>query len=515
MARFLKFSNVSFAYDGMIGNLFEDVEAYFPEGGWTGIVGANGCGKTTLLRLAAGELAPSSGTVDSFGKARYVVQRTDFPPNDFEDFLCANDASAVTWRARLGIRTDWASRWETLSHGERKRAQIGTALWQEPGVLALDEPTNHLDEEAKATLLKALKAFHGAGLVVSHDRDFLDTLCSQCLFIFPPQATMRPGGVTAGLEQDRREQSFRRARDSEAKNDARHLREAAQRRFELAQQTAAKNKAARNAKIDPQDHDGRAKRNLAKLTGKNAWAVSQSAALGKRAAKAEASRRGLTPRKEYEMGFWLDGGERSRRDYVLSLDAGEITLGNGRLLRFPEIRVRPDDRIALTGCNGVGKTTFLRHILSFANVPEEKLLIVPQEITEAESAKILADVKKLGRESLGRVMTSVSRLGSRPGHLLESECPSPGEIRKILLALGVDRGIHLLAMDEPTNHLDLPGIECLEEALAECPCALLLVSHDRRFLAKTTHIEWHFEETGANVALAIRSMPELDILAEN
>ena len=499
MARFLKFSNVSFAYDGMAGNLFEGVEAYFPEGAWTGVVGANGCGKTTLLRLAAGELEPATGSIGSLGRACYVVQRTDFPPDGLEDFLVAHDAVAVAWRARLGVSPDWSGRWETLSHGERKRAQIAVALWREPGVLALDEPTNHLDEAAKATLLKALKAFPGAGLIVSHDRDFLDALCSQCLFIFPPQATMRPGGVTEGLEQDRREQTFRRARDTEAKDDARHLREAAQRRFELAQQTAAKNKAARNAKIDPQDHDGRAKRNLAKLTGKNAWAVTQSAALGKRAAKAEASRRGLAPRKEYEMGFWLDGGERSRRDYVLSLDAGAITLGDGRRLRFPEIRVRPDDRIALTGSNGIGKSTFLRHILPFANVPEDKLLVVPQEITEAESSRILAEVKELGSEALGRVMTSVSRLGSRPGRLLSSESPSPGEIRKILLALGVDRGVHLLVMDEPTNHLDLPGIECLEEALAECPCAMLLVSHDRRFLAKTTRIEWRFAESGPGV----------------
>ena len=505
MSRFLKFSKVSFAYDGMVGNLLEDVEALFPEGTWTGVVGANGCGKTTLLRLAAGELEPSSGSVGSIGKACYVVQRTDFPPDGLDDFLAAHDALAVTWRARLGVDPSWAGRWDTLSHGERKRAQIAAALWQEPGVLALDEPTNHLDEAAKATLLKALQAFSGAGLVVSHDRDFLDALCSQCLFIFPPRATMRPGGVTAGQEQDRREQDFLRARDTEAKDDARRLRASAQRRFEVAQQTAAKNKAARNARIDPQDHDGRAKRNLAKLTGKNAWAVSQSAAIGRRAAKAEASRRGLAPRKEYEMGFWLNGGERSQRDYVLSLDAGELTLGDGRLLRYPEIRVRPDDRIALTGSNGIGKSTFLRHILPHANVPAEKLLVVPQEISEAESAKILAEVKELGSESLGRVMTSVSRLGSRPGRLLASESPSPGEIRKILLAMGVDRGIHLLVMDEPTNHLDLPGIECLEDALAECPCAMLLVSHDQRFLSKITRQEWHFAEAEPGVvALQVR-----------
>ena len=491
--RFLKFEKVSFAYPGMAEPLLENVNAYFPEGGWTGIVGANGCGKTTLLKIASGELEASGGRVSSFGKAYYVVQRTDAAPDDYEDFLCAYDPVAVECRYRLGINEDWTGRWETLSHGERKRVQVGVALWHEPEVLALDEPTNHLDAKTREILLGAMLDFKGAGLVVSHDRAFLDALCSQCLFIFPPQAVMRPGGVTDGLAQDRKEQAFQRERDSEAKDEARRLRAAAQARREVAEQAATKNKAARSRKIPANDHDGREKRNLAKLTGKNAWAFSASAAIAKRAAKSEAARHAFNPRKEYEMGFWLNGGERSERNAVLSLESGELVLGDGRKLVHPELRVGPADRIAITGENGIGKSTLIRHLLPLVNVPSEKLLSVPQEITEAESARIHAEVKALGKADLGLVMTSVSRLGSRPGRLLQSECPSPGEIRKILLAMGVNRGIHLLVMDEPTNHLDLPSIECLEEALSECPCAMMLVSHDERFLGGLTTIRWHLE----------------------
>ena len=502
MARFLHFEHVSFSYPGMADPLLSDVEAFFPEGGWTGIVGANGTGKTTLLKLAAGEFEPSRGRIQQLGAARYAVQRTDVPPPDWMEFMDSYEPDALDWRIRLGVEEDWAGRWDSLSHGERKRLQIAVALWRNPEVLALDEPTNHLDAAAKGFLLNALRLYRGVGLLVSHDRAFLDALCAQCLFLFPPAATMRPGGVTQGLEQDRREQADIRERDAEAREKSRHLREQSQQRHEIAEQMAAKHKAAGKKKPPMHDHDGKAKRQLAKLTGKDSWAVTQASALAKRAGKAEASRKGLAIRKEYEMGFWLEGSTCSQRNYVLSVDAGEIPLGGGRRLVFPDLRIEPTDRIALTGPNGAGKSTLLRHLLPRVNVPTERLLSIPQEITEEEARRIHADIKALPKEALGRVMTSVSRLGSRPGRLLDSESPSPGEIRKMLLALGVDRGPHLVVMDEPTNHLDLPSIECLEEALGECPCAMLLVSHDERFLKALATTRWDLVEgDGGEVVL--------------
>jgi ATPase subunit of ABC transporter with duplicated ATPase domains len=103
---------------------------------------------------------------------------------------------------------------------------------------------------------------------------------------------------------------------------------------------------------------------------------------------------------------------------------------------------------------------------------------------------MMQDVKSLNHDQLGHIMTIVSRLGTRPGRLLETELPSPGEIRKILLALGIIRTPSLIIMDEPTNHLDLPSIECLEQMLVDCPCALLLVSHDQAFLERLSNIYW-------------------------
>ncbi len=485
----LHFSHVDFAYPSMSDPLLSDVEVFFPAG-WTGIVGANGAGKTTLLRLAAGELEPSRGTVRQIGSARYAVQRTDLPPAGWEDFLASSSPEDIGWRVRLGVDSSWAGRWDSLSHGERKRLQIALELSREPDVLALDEPTNHLDAASRVLLADALREYRGVGLLVSHDRELLDDLCDQCLFIYPPGATLRPGGVSQGMEQDRLEQDRFRERSGDARAEARRLRESSQKRRELAEQMTASHKAFSKKKPPMHDHDGRAKRQLAKLTGKDSWAATQASSLARRAGKVEASRKAFVPRKEYEMGFWLEDGGVSQRNYVLSVDAGSLPLGGGRVLRFPDLRVAPTDRIALTGPNGAGKTTLLRHLLARVNLPEERVTTIPQEISAPESRAVQERVKALPREALGRVMTIVSRLGSRPGRLLDSVEPSPGEVRKLLLALGVDRGPHLVVMDEPTNHLDLPSIECLEDALAGCPCALLLVSHDERFLSRLVATRW-------------------------
>ncbi len=504
MRQFLRFENVSFTYPSMLNPLLENVNAHFMPG-WTGIVGANGSGKSTLLRLASGELEPTSGTIHQLGSSVYVLQRTDDPPEDWHEFLESDDFEADEWRRKLNISLDWHDRWDTLSHGERKRSQIAVALWKQPELLALDEPTNHIDADARRLLIDNLRQFRGVGLLVSHDRELLDALCRQCLFIFPPNAVMRSGGVTVGMEEDRREQADAREKYDQASGAARRLREAAQQSREAAQQRAAAHKNDRNKIAPLHDHDGRFQRRLAKLSNKDEWGMKQGAALNKRAQKLDDSRNGLNIRKEYKMGFWLEDHGCSTRNHVLKIAAGELPLGGGRTLHFPELALSATDRVALTGPNGFGKSTLICELLNHVNVPKERLIYIPQEISAAESRDILEDVSRLPKEQLGRVMTSVSELGSRPGRLLESEQSSPGEIRKILLALGVNRGPHLIIMDEPTNHMDLPSIQCLEDALADCPCALLLVSHDEHFLRQLVDIRWHLQpdNNGSDVYLEI------------
>jgi len=128
------------------------------------------------------------------------------------------------------------------------------------------------------------------------------------------------------------------------------------------------------------------------------------------------------------------------------------------------------------------------------NLKKDHVIYLPQEIGIHASQDIMTEARVLPNEKLGQMMTVVSCLGSRPHRLLDSVEPSPGEIRKILIATGIANVPHLIVMDEPTNHLDLPSIECLEQALADCPCGLFLASHDLRFLDALVHIRWHISE---------------------
>ncbi len=498
---FVRFHNVTFAYPAAAEPLFSGLSLHVPCG-WSGVVGANGAGKTTLLRLAAGQLRPDSGAIEAPRRAVYCPQRADDMPSQFEDLVDARTKSARNVREMLGVEPDWPGRWQTLSQGERKRAQIAVALWLEPDVLAIDEPTNHLDAYARNILAASLRSFDRVGLLVSHDRDLLDSLCGQCIFVDPPDVTIRPGGVTKGMEVAEIERQAAHKQHEQDKRAYKRIRREATRRQQLAAQ-AQRRRSKRGLAI--KDHDAREKKDRARVTGKDGVGGRLRRQLSGQLTRAQRRSEATRVKKEYEVGIWLPGSA-SKRNTLLELPAGSIALGKHRQLDYPDLTIRPTDRIALTGINGSGKSTLVRRLVAALDVPPEQLTYVPQEIDRGESRGLLDRARQLAESQLGHLMNIVSRLGSRPDRLLVSAEPSPGETRKLLLALGMVRPPHIIIMDEPTNHMDLPSIEALEAALADCPCSLLLVSHDTRFLRKLTRTPWHISpdaETADSFTLRI------------
>jgi len=485
----IRFIDVSFSYGTASENIISSLSVNFG-GGWTGISGPNGSGKTTIAKLAAGLLVPARGIITGLNAASsaiYCMQETEFPPENPEEFLYTVNNRAGELRSLLGIGNDWIERWDTLSHGERKRFQTGISLWNEPDLLVLDEPTNHLDASAKKLICNALKTRHGTGLLISHDRDLLDSLCTSTLFVRPGSVVMRPGGVSAGLEQELIEEKSRaRVYESASEN---------LRRIERSLRSLKKKENSRSVSLSKKnlgkhDHDGKSRIDLARLSGKDKRGSKKIKIMENRAAglKNHAS---LKYFRKREVDGFTYSGEKFRGDSIASIPAGRIETGGAGWMDIPGIIVLPSDRIGITGDNGTGKSTLIRHIRSGLKLPDSKAVYISQEISSNDWRCAEAEIRNLPGIILGELLSAVYRLGSEPERILQTPVPSPGEVRKLILAMGLLKKPALIMMDEPTNHMDMQSVSCLEAALSDFDGAVIIVSHDRRFIQNTTSIEWN------------------------
>ena len=252
----LNLSNIEYTYPSAVEPTLHDVTITLPQR-WTGFVGNNGSGKTTLARIVCGLLQPDRGVISPSFFSVYCAQNATEAPANLFDFAVAYDDAAIKLRQELSLEDDWPWRFEALSCGQQKRLQVACALWASPDVLVLDEPTNHVDVSTKHALFSALSQFKGIGVLISHDRELLDKLCTQCLFVANGTVNMRVGGYSQASSQVELERSSALHAKEAAQKEKTRLEREAQRRREEASRVQAR-KSGRN--IDKHDSDARAKK---------------------------------------------------------------------------------------------------------------------------------------------------------------------------------------------------------------------------------------------------------------
>jgi ATPase subunit of ABC transporter with duplicated ATPase domains len=510
----LTISDLSFSYDSH--PVFNGLSLSFGDG-WTALTGANGSGKSTLVNLICGVLTPDAGRITAGGAVAVCPQEQEAPPACFADPEIVNDGEFFSLLSKLCIGDDWAGRWDTLSGGEKKRCVIADMLIRKPDILILDEPANHIDEPAMRLLSDALSPFAGTGIIVSHNMAFLDRLASStvmlvrrqegsCAFHFstpPLNAAAEFEKEQGGLRERKRQLAAETKRLETAKKDA--VREALQ------------DKARRMSKrhLAPHDSDTRNKINLARLSGRDKTGGKKVAMFETAQAKKESALQTIDARPLRKTGSEFNGAK-SRRPVLFYADAGTTAITDGYSVTHPALEIRNDSRIVITGNNGAGKTSLMRHVIGIIETSGVPFWHLPQELSGQSCQAALQNFRALPEKEQGELLSVVYRLGSEPASLLATQRLSPGEARKLLLADAMRRGAALLLLDEPTNHMDTVSALALSAAIRAFAGAAVLITHDRVFAEKTGSVFWHMERHRNTGRIRLMQLPseQLNIIQQ-
>jgi ATP-binding cassette subfamily F protein uup len=450
--------------------VLDAVDLHLELGERVGLLGRNGTGKSSLLRVLNGSLAPGSGTVVREPGTRVAMLQQDVPleltgpVRDYLQNVCGAATHDAAWQvetrvehAASDLRLDLDAAVETLSAGTRRRVLLAAALVQNPELLLLDEPTNHLDLEAIEHLEEALLRRRGALVFVTHDRSFLSRIATRILDL--DRGNLR---------------SYRSGYDAYCVTSE------DERRVELDQDALFDKKLAQEEAWVRRGIKARRTRNEGRV----------------RALEALRLERGARREDEGRVRAQVQDAGRSGRIVLRTEDLG-FDYGGDPVVRGLTTTLQRGDRVGILGPNGCGKTTLLKLLLSeltplTGTVTHGTKLEVAhfEQLHDAvDPQQTLFDHVAEGREMIRVGEGERHVVGYLRDFLFTNEQVkgtiaklSGGERKRLQLARILARPCNVLVLDEPTNDLDLETMELLEDLLIDYPGTLLVVSHDRTFL---------------------------------
>lgn len=472
MKEILKLTNVD--YEVLDGKIFEEINASVQEGDVIGVIGKNGAGKSTLLQLINGDLVPIKGQIQRLEQNLKVVM-----VEQETESLSSSDQTIL----EVKLLEKWhvpVHDFSQLSGGEKRKARLARGFSNEADLLLLDEPTNHLDEQSLDLLKIQIKNYKGTIILVSHDRYFLDAVATKIWSIEGKKLIEHKGNYTSYME-------FRKQKRLTQQREYEKQQKMVER---IEEQINELTSWSKKAHAQSTKKAGFKEYYRVKAKRMDAQVKSKRKRLEKELEKAKVE----PVEPEYTVRFSMNANHKAGKRFLEVRNLAK-SFGGRTLFKDVNFTIQHGEKVAIIGPNGCGKTTLLKVIVGEERFdgdvwisPSAQIGYLSQDVYDLlleQTPEQLFFQETF--EARGKVQSLMKHLGFTASQWKEPiRNMSMGERVKCKLMVFIMEDKDVLILDEPTNHLDLPSREQLEETLAQYNGTLIIVSHDRYFLEKTT-----------------------------